>query len=578
MASRLKRRIPVIVSTRGTAAGVGATSWVGSTVPVGPEWLIPVATYDLGTFAPGASIPLTGLYTANGGTPYFTYVSGQTITGTQVTMAVDPVDGDITAPTTETTYTAVIDLDDDPFEADWVSRSTGAGVVWAHDFRYEQEVKQFRVSDNVQPFATSRVGNDPEGVGYHTIFWDSSDGIGESKCVRTTAPNGIAGMPSSTWWENLDSARSRAHFPAGTTYTAATSTTGTFTFPGGSTLAYSSAGGLGGYEGPTNTTAVFNGEFLKYQGRVSAGGWTRPFSALVAGTTGNGLPSADRASGGETRRTYDATSTSAFANFRKGYYGHSTYHTAGGGGSTSADWDGTEFYLQFRVKLSTGRHDKRTPPTGANSSNANVTTWLHDGQTYEFLPSGKLVFIQPGPTQLDGYVIIQSGAYQQYAYQTAPFRMYSLRGTVFLQDPQVSTGSEKFQNVAPYATTCVAGLNTWSAANSCWEWPENEWVTVLYYMKPGRSNDGQGSNQSTWTFRDTHVRVWVAREGATSYTEIFNKSDLAFAWGTDPTTPTGSINNVDFSCYMNNLPGWKGWEQKYTQVIFSKQMIPCPQA
>jgi hypothetical protein len=110
MASRLKRRIPVIVSTRGAAAGVGATSVVGSTAPNAPEWLIPVTTYNLGTVSPGASIPLTGLYTANGGTPYFSYVSGQTITGTSVTMTVDPADGDITAPTTETTYTAVIDL------------------------------------------------------------------------------------------------------------------------------------------------------------------------------------------------------------------------------------------------------------------------------------------------------------------------------------------------------------------------------------------------------------------------------------------------------------------------------------
>jgi hypothetical protein len=100
MASRLKRRIPVIVSTRGSAAGVAATSWVGSEALSGPEWLIPVATYDLGTFAPGASIPLTGLYDANDGTPYFTYVSGQTITGTQVTMTVN---GAITAPTAQTT-------------------------------------------------------------------------------------------------------------------------------------------------------------------------------------------------------------------------------------------------------------------------------------------------------------------------------------------------------------------------------------------------------------------------------------------------------------------------------------------
>jgi hypothetical protein len=150
MASRLKRRIPVIVSTRGAAAGSGSTAGVGAEVPVGPEWLIPVATYNLGTFAPGASIPLTGLYTANGGTPYFTYVSGQTITGTSVTMTVDSADGDITAPTTETTYTAIIDLAASvSADADWTLRSTAAGVVWAHDFREANELSYFLQGQNL---------------------------------------------------------------------------------------------------------------------------------------------------------------------------------------------------------------------------------------------------------------------------------------------------------------------------------------------------------------------------------------------------------------------------------------------
>jgi hypothetical protein len=577
MASKLKRRIPVIVSTRGSAAGTGSTAGVGSEVPVGPEWLIPVATYNLGTFAPGASIPLTGLYDANDGTPYFTYVSGQTISGTSVTMTVDPVDGDITAPTTETTYTAVIDLSGvTTAEQDWITRSTGTGVIWAHDFRYQREVDQFRQSDTVAPYATTRAGNDPDSIGINTIYWDSTDGIGSSKCLRTTAPSGVTGFPTGTWWENVSSASSRVHFPTGTTYTTLTSTTGRFNFPGGSTYSY---GWSGTGEAPTSTTALFDGERLKYEGRVSAGGWARPFSALIAGNTGNGLPTPDKASGGETRRTFDPSVNTAFQAFRAGYYGPADLHSAGGGGSSASDWDGTEFYVQFRVKLSAGRHAKRTPPTGANSTNADVSTWLRDGVTYEYLPAGKLAFIQPGPVQLDGYVIIQSGAYQRYAYQTAPLRMYSYRGSLPLQDPQVSNGSEKLQNVGSYATTCTVASNTWSAANSCWEWPEDEWVTVLYYMKPGHDNVGQGSNQSTWTHRDTHVRIWVAREGATSYTEIFNKSDLAFNWGgSTGTTPAGSINNIDFSCYMNNMPAWAAFEQKYTQVILSKSFIPCPQA
>ena len=460
-------------------------------------------------------------------------------------------------------------------ESDWIARSTGPGVVWAHDFRLEREVAQFRVSDNVAPYATTRVGNDPNNVGVNTIHWDQTDGIGNSRCLRTVAPNGMSGFPAGSWWENVSSATSRVHFPAGTTYTATNSTSGVFTFPGGATFNFVWSG-TG--EAPTNTTALFDGERLKYEGRVSAGGWARPFSALIAGNSGNGLPAPDRAGGGEPLRTFDPSNRLAFQGFRAGYYGPADLHSAVGGGSSAADWDGTEFYLQFRVKLSSGRHAKRTPPAGANADNAAVGTWLRDGQTYEFLPAGKLAFIQPGPEQLDGYVILQSGAYQRYAYETAPLRMYSYRGNLPLQDPQTGGSPTIYQNGADYAPTCHSVGDIWSAG-ACWEWPEDEWVTVLFYMKPGHDNVGQGSNQALWTHKDTHVRVWVARRGASQYTEIFNKADLAFNWdGSTSTTPAGSINNVDFSCYMNNLPAWAQFEQKYTQVIFSKQFIPCPGA
>jgi hypothetical protein len=467
-------------------------------------------------------------------------------------------------------------------ETDWITRSTGSGVVWAHDFRYEREVDQFRMSNDVGPYDPSLLGgNDPTGtIGAHEVYWDSTDGIGESKCLRCVAPNGNSGFPSSSFWYGLSSFEAKVTFPPGTTYTPINSTPkGTYTFPGGSTYTYEYLDPHDNlYFAPTNTTAYFRGEQLKDEGRVSAGGWVRPFSALVAGNAGNGLPDPDRASGGETRRTYDVSNRNCFQGFRKGFYGRAAYHTAGDAGSTASDWDGTEFYVQFRVKLSSGRHATRTPPTGANSGNAFVATFASDGQTYEMLPYGKLAFVQPGPTETDGYIIIQSGQEQQYAYQTSYFQMYSHRGDFSLRDPQDSPAGAKIQNVT-YGATCITGGtggNT-ALAGACWEWPEDEWVTVLLYMKPGTENTGTFS-LSTWTNRDTHVRAWVAREGQTSYTELLNKADFAFGWGADTLTPRGSLNNLSFNCYMNNNPAWQQFEHKYTQVIFSKQMIPCPQA
>jgi hypothetical protein len=179
MASKLKRRIPVIVSMRGSAAGVGATSWVGSTVPVGPEWLIPVATYNLGTTTPGGTLSLTGLYTANGGTPYFTFVSGQNISGTSVTMTVDSADGDITAPTTPTTYTVTVDLSSTSLEEqDWQNRI--ANAVWYHNFEHENEVKAFTVHsgrNDANGAGTTAVGYAPD------VLYDSTDGIAGGGCL-----------------------------------------------------------------------------------------------------------------------------------------------------------------------------------------------------------------------------------------------------------------------------------------------------------------------------------------------------------------------------------------------------------
>jgi hypothetical protein len=527
------------------------------------------ATYNLAQYANHAGTTPVYTITSGGGT-------GISINASTGLLTVGPT-------TAAATYSVTVDLSSTTAaEQDWIDRSTGAGVVWAHDFRSEREVQQFRMSNDGGLYQPSLLGgNDPNGtLGLHEVHWDSTDGIGNSKCLRCVAPNGNALFPASTFWEPLDaSVWRRAHFPAGTTFVSSGANSGTFTFPGGSTFVYNSLDGHGGYGGPTNTTAVFRAEYLKHLGLVSSGGWNRPLSALIAGNTGNGLSTPDRASGGETRRTYDVSNRNAFQGFRAGFYGRAAYHTAGDAGSTAADWDGTEFYVQFRVKLSSGRHQKRIPPTGAVAGGAYTGTWLRDGVTYELLPYGKLAFVQPGPTETDGYVVIQSGQEQQYAYETAYFQMYSHRGDFSLRDPQDSSASAtKIQNVAPYAATCVTGGPS-AIQGNCWEWPEDEWVTVLLYMKPGTENNVPGSfSLVTWTNQDTHVRAWVARQGQTTYTELFNKADLAFAWGSDPLTPVGSINNLAFNCYMNNLPSWQAFEHKYTQVIFSKSMIPCPQA
>jgi hypothetical protein len=503
MASRLRRRIPVIVSTRGSAAGVGATSWVGSTAPSTPEWLIPVATYDLGTFAPGASIPLTGLYTANGGTPYFTYVSGQTISGTSVTMTVDSADGDITAPTTQTTYTAVIDLAaSSTAEQDWITRSTGAGVVWAHDFRYEQEFKQFHVSTAILPQDAARWGgtsyvggNDPnKTLGLSTGAWVSSAGIGSSGAVQFTIP---AGLPTEAEdWSSTGNTSQQ-------TFWKRTSGTWAVTAPAGFTA-------------ETGHTTTRSSEFLQAFGKVGSGAWSRPYSAIPAqsGATGNGLPTADPAapatSGGAatlTRRAWDPSNRTQEATFRGGYYGHSSYQSM----FPAEGWDGSDHWLQMRVKFSASRwlpQSNRGDGSGGDD-NFPPDIGLYPNADGVRQPPGKLVFFGLTGGTWNQEIVFQSLPKHDYnAGQGEPGFYTSQGGT--------GMGTDAAGHLQPggvFTGTLEQALNPASWPVSLWEWSNNDWDTVLLHFIPGRGNaPGEANAVNTTAFTPTLVGSTVTFE------------------------------------------------------------------
>jgi hypothetical protein len=539
MASKLKRRIPIIFGATGAAAGSGSTAGVGSTVPVGPEWLIPVATYNLGTFAPGASIPLTGLYAANGGTPYFSYVSGQTITGTSVTMTVDPVDGDITAPTTQTTYTAVIDLDDDPAEADWITRSTGAGVVWAHDFRTQAEVDAFR-----------------SPVSVDAVSWVNTDGIGSSKTLQVLIPKGL---------------------DDGYHYVDATSASG-WIVRDGTALSQPAS------QGQSNADWTWvTGETLKAQGKVADGGWWRPFSAIAA--TQNGKVASDPAANGTLPvRAWTSQMLADSGRFRAGYYAHSTYAEqcrtwpAFGGGAQTNAYDGSEFYLQFRVKFGQWRAGE----LGLAATSANAT---YQNERY---PPGKLAFIGVTGTTPNNEIVLQSLPVDpRFETTGSRHRMYTNFGNLALHKTKTVQGQsvEVIQPGGAYDDGTLAGTCYYDGTNAvrdCWYWPMEEWVTILVHVIPGRQNASHSG-----TNKDTGVEVWAARAGETSYTQIVgvgaaaSASNDAFAFvygGSGGIHPDPVWNAFLPTGYMNNAPSLRAFYHRFTQIIFSKQFIPCPQA
>jgi hypothetical protein len=285
-------------------------------------------------------------------------------------------------------------------------------------------------------------------------------------------------------------------------------------------------------------------------------------AALRAGQ--NGKSADDLAAGGTVRfRSYNSASTTQDWDFVGGYYGHtaiqSQFPTWRG---ASEIWDGTEFWLQFRAKISGSRW------TAGN-------------------PSGKLMFIDVTGLTGSQEIVIQSennpGAAGDRYYRTAPFRMYTSQGSApnsLLTNPQ-GTGS-RVQPGGPYGTSCTT--SSLSAANACWEWPPDEWVTFLIHVIPGRDNEAYyganpGQPLSSWPYKDMTIEAWLARRDQATYTKIYENFSLAWDYWSNGRHPP-AFNKIGPTAYMNAganaQPAAAGWSQKFTQIIFSKQFIACP--
>lgn len=313
-------------------------------------------------------------------------------------------------------------------ETDWIARSTGPGVKWAHDFRNQSEFTKFALMNSSQPSSW--------------MTRDTSDGIGKGASLL-------------------------------------------FSVPAGSHCNHS---------------------------------WPRPFSALPGDVGYISGP--------------DYTNVNNWYQWRYGMYGNQAYH------DTQPNFVGTDFYIQFRVKMSSGFF-------GSN-------------------PPGKLCFID-----------IAGGGDQEIIPKVQQrFDMYTnfgSRSNSYLYEPQDS-GSGPYTSLQPGSE--------YASPPTYWSWPTDEWVTALIHVVPGKQNtvDNPVMNSSSTNF-DTAIQVWVARQGATNYTKIWDKQNYAWAYDANPGygNPFG-FNIFTPSAYRNNTLSATDWNIRWGQIIFSTQMIPCPLA
>ena len=327
-------------------------------------------------------------------------------------------------------------------------------------------------------------------------------------------------------------------------------------------------------------------EFINSPGdpakNVTLRAWKRIFSPVRA--VQNGLPYDDAAAGGSIAlRDWHRFNIDDHRNWGAGWYGHPDYQklypnfVSPGGVSFSNAWDGHELYVQFRVKISGAKWDQRND---------------HQTKMFFFNAGGDSIW-----HQLVGQLTWPNES-ATYFHDTEPPRVFTAFGNYgalsFLNDPQGTTNPASIQPGSNFASTCLySRADLTDRPNACWEWPRDAWTTVLIRLKLGHHNQPAGSPDAAFVkgapYPDTELEMWVAPEGETQYTKVYRKTNIVMVMGQ-------RNNTSSFGTFKSVLPGHNMFEPtsfvnveygqaapkveyslKFTQIILSRDSIPCPQ-
>jgi len=606
-----------VVQFRATSGAFSADSATitASIVPASnraPIWALPAT---LGNVTPGRTVSV-GTYVSDPDSDPITIarVGGTAPAGVTVSTS-----GIVTVPadTTPGTYTLVFQADDGRSTAasDWLARSTAPGVVWAHDFSYDAEVSA-HLGSNTAQLTGAPVRRVLDSSGAYCLEQMSIGATLAQEFLaaggagpRTMMVNDASDWPASDFYffvtkkhPNIVGSKNLFYCSARTGNSLTVTRQGTFGFAGVSATAQDYAIG-------------------DYAGAGTGQDWRRTFSALPAGE--NGLPTNDPAAA-NTVPLRSKSATGAYgvprdaSLWQYGWYGHIDNHTTWAnwtGNSTTGAltprgvqngaaekyrlWDGTEFWLQFRVKVDArffANHQQPDPTaiddgtgvTGGGTVYWTRKLWMLQSEisslqqiTTELRPSNRYSIPATNPNPL----LLSKGS----AYAKANSTVGVTR-----------SGITFYQPGGPWDATAREGSA--QVLGDAWEWVDGEWVTVLLHVVPGRS----GLAEST-------VEIKIARtEQATydgSYTTVISAPNqtIYYSGGSDRAYPaSGSFDQNTISPYTSNLPisqfdtlpGYQAWGPtgylnldlanapnpppkasyyvRFTQIIFSKQSIPAP--
>jgi hypothetical protein len=354
----------------------------------------------------------------------------------------------------------------------------------------------------------------------------------------------------------------------------------------------------------TNTAPAYPAGYTV--GRGPQGSWNRPFAAFPAGQNGRTVADPGIANGSARKaRVWSITQGgTAHENFREAYFGHRSYWDPAAGAALYKNWqprdagqairndawEGDEFYLQFRAKISASRFrataSKMLFIQNSATSGSGQFYWLVGGNKYGEKP--------PASQQLPGVV------YGQFlAAETSYGSEAAAPNGWLLSDPQSNSADlpASLQSATSYPACAYR-----NRPNNmyCWTFPADIWVTYLVHFKFGKDNAPLNQNDTNGTptgpfpaatdpsYR-TRVEIMAAAQGETSYHVITSRSDYVWMFGDGKYSqgyyyynPPG-LNTVWLSQNLNDYigqgslpPPSESHQIEYTQVILSRNLIPVP--
>jgi hypothetical protein len=513
-------------------------------------------------------------------------------------------------------------------QADWLARSTGPGVVWAHDFRSAAEVHNF--TDLSYP----EMGTTATWAGCQ-VQHDASDGITAGSVALTFPSNpphvvrsitSIASnrarvvlnephdysssrpdliqfknIPGSSPWSALNETRNGGgglcilwivtRVVDQLTFEVDTATVLTRDFwnplPDTSGFAPYSGSTSAAFE-PQSTSTGSTTSVWCSSGRMAVGEWHRPLSAFRAG--GNGLAADDIGITNKVSPARDWTPSEdrslTYNRHFKDYYGHARYASVldtwkgYGLAAQSGMYRGADFWIQFRQKLPLNRYQLGNAPL-RNPDLKLMSPWTNAGT-----PSHEIQFSDlnlPRAVYAPNYPLNAGGLPKWYTNQNAP---------------DVWQGADgHLQRLGTYDSSCVmvspqTGTN-YPSVNSCFHWPPDEWCAVMIHITMGYHYPNMNTiwPHATDASTATGVQMWVcpqsridaARNGGVSPTwiTVWNTVGatgypLAYSQGNADTVapnyaaPGPSFNTWWIPTYQNAIPVLFGYTRKFTQIIFKQ--------